>query len=101
MNDETLLLTHARRYFRAAAECQDLRKMEVLVDLGLDYLKLAARRNRPGVLNSARPRDPPTHEASAGPLLKSAVAQRAKAESGDPGAANSGACGPGFPRARE
>ncbi len=44
MNDETLLLAHARRYFRAAAECQDLRKMEVLVDLGLDYLKLAARR---------------------------------------------------------
>jgi len=47
MNDETLLLTHARRYFRAAAECQDLRKMEVLVDLGLDYLKLA-RRNGSG-----------------------------------------------------
>jgi len=43
MNDETMLLTHARRYFRAAAECQDLRKMEVLVDLGRDYLKLAAR----------------------------------------------------------
>jgi Gamma-glutamyltranspeptidase len=34
----------------------------------------------------AHPRDPPTHEASAGPLLKSAVARRAKAESGDPGA---------------
>jgi hypothetical protein len=48
MNDEILLLTHARRYFRAAAECQDLRKMEVLVDLGLDYLKLAARLNGPG-----------------------------------------------------
>jgi excinuclease UvrABC ATPase subunit len=46
MNDETMLMTHARRYFRAAAECQDLRKMEVLVDLGLDYLKLAARRKR-------------------------------------------------------
>jgi hypothetical protein len=78
MNDETLLLTHARRYFRAAAESQDLRKMAVLVDLGLDYLKLAARRNGSGALISARPR-----------------------ASGDPGAANSGVCGPGFPRARE
>ena len=48
MNDETMLLSHARRYFRAAAECQDLRKMAVLVDLGLDYLKLAARRNGSG-----------------------------------------------------
>jgi hypothetical protein len=48
MNDETMLLSHARRYFRAAAECQDLRKMEVLVDLGVDYLKLAARRNGSG-----------------------------------------------------
>jgi hypothetical protein len=48
MNDETMLLTYARRYFRAAAECQDLRKMAVLVDLGLDYLKLAARRNGSG-----------------------------------------------------
>jgi hypothetical protein len=101
MNDETLLLTHARRYFRAAAECQDLRKMEVLVDLGLDYLKLAARRNGSGGLISARPRDPPTHEASAGPLPKPAVARRAKAESGGPGATNSGVCSPGFPRARE
>jgi excinuclease UvrABC ATPase subunit len=48
MNDETMLLTYARRYFRAAAECQDLRKMAVLVDLGLDYLKLAARRKGSG-----------------------------------------------------
>jgi hypothetical protein len=100
MNDETLLLTHARRYFRAAAECQDLRKMEVLVDLGLDYLKLAARRNGSGGLISARPRDPPTHEASAGSQFQSAEAS-AKAESVDPGAANSGVGGPGFPRTRE
>jgi hypothetical protein len=33
----------------------------------------------------ARPRAPPTHKASAGPLHKSAVARRAKAESRDPG----------------
>ena len=46
MNDETMLLAHARRYFRAAAESQELRKMEVLVDLGLDYLRLAARRRK-------------------------------------------------------
>ncbi|MEN3378608.1 MAG: hypothetical protein V7604_3963 [Hyphomicrobiales bacterium] len=46
MNDETMLLAHARRYFRAAAESQELRKMEVLVDLGLDYLRLAARRKK-------------------------------------------------------
>jgi hypothetical protein len=45
MNGETMLLNHARRYFRAAAECSDLRKMRVLVDLGLDYLELAARLN--------------------------------------------------------
>jgi hypothetical protein len=48
MNDETMLLAHARRYFRAAAESQELRKMEVLVDLGLDYLRLAARRKKHG-----------------------------------------------------
>jgi len=56
MNDETLLLTHARRYFRAAADCQDLRKMEVLVDLGLDYLKLAARRKNVRGAGINRPR---------------------------------------------
>lgn len=47
MNDETMLLAHARRYFRAAAECNELRKMEALVDLGRDYLRLAARRKKP------------------------------------------------------
>ena len=47
MDEEGMLLAHARRYFGAAAECQELRKMEVLVDLGLDYLKLAARRKKP------------------------------------------------------
>jgi excinuclease UvrABC ATPase subunit len=67
MNDETLLLTHARRYFRAAAECQDLRKMEVLVDLGCDYLRLAARRNgsggSPDRLKSGNSADMPTSDA--------------------------------------
>jgi hypothetical protein len=46
MNDETMLLAHARRYFRAAAESHELRKMELLVDLGLDYLRLASRRKK-------------------------------------------------------
>ena len=37
-------------------------------------------------LSFARPREPPTRKASAGWLLQSAVAQRAKAGGGDPGA---------------
>jgi hypothetical protein len=70
MNDETILLAHARRYFRAAAECAELRKMAVLVDLGLDYLKLAARLSgcgaRPGGLEPTNGADARAPEAGKG-----------------------------------
>ena len=64
-----MLLTHARRYFRAAAECSELRKMEVLVNLGLDYLKLARRRNGSGAspqrLGAAKSADAQAPDAGA------------------------------------
>jgi len=43
MSDSDELLDHARRYFAAAAQSAERRKMQLLVSLGLDYLKLAAR----------------------------------------------------------
>src|SRR5437016_3778209 len=46
MNDNDELLDHARRYFAAAAQSAERRKMQLLVSLGLDYLKLAARRGQ-------------------------------------------------------
>jgi hypothetical protein len=67
MNDETMLLTHARRYFRAAAECEELRKMEVLVELGRDYLKLAARLNGFKAGSVPARRIAPTADAPSGP----------------------------------
>jgi len=41
------LLDYARRYFAAAAHSPERRKMQVLVKLGLEYLKLAAQAERP------------------------------------------------------
>ena len=46
MSGHDALLVHARRYFQAAAQGTDRRKIQVLVMLGLDYLKLAARLER-------------------------------------------------------
>ena len=40
------LLDHARRYFKAAAQSLDRRKMQILVTLGLEYLKLVAQLER-------------------------------------------------------
>ena len=48
MSDHDELLGHARRYFQAAAQGTDRRKMQILVMLGLDYLKLAAKLERSG-----------------------------------------------------
>ena len=47
MSDIDRLLEHARRYFAAAAQSTDRRKMQILVSLGSEYLKLAARVERP------------------------------------------------------
>jgi len=46
MSDDDELLEYARRYFAAAAQSVERRKMQLLVSLGLDYLKLAARREQ-------------------------------------------------------
>lgn len=59
--DDEELLNHARRYFQAAGQSTERRKMRLLVKLGLEYLKLAAeverarRRPRRGVAPSVRP----------------------------------------------
>lgn len=59
--DDAELLNHARRYFQAAAQSAERRKMQLLVKLGLEYLKLAAeverarRRQRRGASASERP----------------------------------------------
>jgi hypothetical protein len=57
------LLEHARRYFRAAGECGDARKMMVLVRLGLEYLTLVpdaakAARNRSSTATMQRRQQP-------------------------------------------
>jgi hypothetical protein len=46
MGDDEELLNYARRYFQAAAQSTERRKMQVLVKLGLEYLKLAAQAER-------------------------------------------------------
>ncbi len=53
MSDHDELLGHARRYFQAAAQGIDRRKMQILVMLGLDYLKLAAKLERSGGVRRA------------------------------------------------
>jgi hypothetical protein len=46
MGDDEELLDYARRYFLAAAQSTERRKMQILVKLGLEYLKLAAQAER-------------------------------------------------------
>ncbi|HEV2956192.1 MAG TPA: hypothetical protein VGX95_08740 [Xanthobacteraceae bacterium] len=41
MGDESLLLDYARRYFTQAGQAGDIRKMRMLVELGLEFLRLA------------------------------------------------------------
>jgi hypothetical protein len=65
VGDDEELLNHARRYFQAAAQSTERRKMQLLVKLGLEYLKLAAqmerarRRQRRGVSPGERPEGGP------------------------------------------
>jgi hypothetical protein len=57
MGDESLLLDHARRYFTQAGQSGDIRKMKMLVELGLEFLRLAqngqARHTRTGTAAGA------------------------------------------------
>ena len=46
MGDDEELLVHARRYFQAAAQGTERRKMQILVKLGLEYLKMAIQAER-------------------------------------------------------
>jgi hypothetical protein len=52
VGDENLLLDNARRYFTQAGQSDDIKKMRMLVELGLDLLRLAqsgqAARTRAG-----------------------------------------------------
>jgi hypothetical protein len=41
MGDESLLLDNARRYFAQASQSSDIRKIRMLVELGLEFLRLA------------------------------------------------------------
>jgi hypothetical protein len=46
MGDENLLLDHARRYFSQAGQGSDIKKMRMLVELGLEFLRLAEQGER-------------------------------------------------------
>jgi hypothetical protein len=46
MGDENPLLDHARRYFTQAGQGSDIKKMKMLVELGLEYLRLAEQGER-------------------------------------------------------
>jgi hypothetical protein len=41
MSDSNQLLDHARRYFSQAGQSTDVKKMRLLVKLGLEFLNLA------------------------------------------------------------
>jgi len=41
MSDDNVLLDHARRYFTQAGQGTDMKKMKLLAELGLEYLRLA------------------------------------------------------------
>jgi len=74
MSDDDELLEYARRYFAAAAQSAERRKMQLLVSLGLDYLKLAARREqsrgrrRKKTKAGSRARKPRVAQGAAGDL---------------------------------
>jgi hypothetical protein len=61
MGDENLLLDHARRYFTQAGQGSDIKKMRMLVELGLEFLRLAEQgeRTRVGANPPAEPADTP------------------------------------------
>jgi hypothetical protein len=42
MSDSNQLLDHARRYFTQAGQSTDVKKMKLLVELGLEFLNLAS-----------------------------------------------------------
>jgi hypothetical protein len=41
MSDDNILLDHARRYFSQAAQGTDMKKIKLLAELGLEFLRLA------------------------------------------------------------
>jgi hypothetical protein len=49
MGDENLLLDHARRYFTQAGQTSDMKKIKMLAELGLEFVRLAqhGERSRP------------------------------------------------------
>jgi hypothetical protein len=47
MGDESVLLDHARRYFTQAGQSGDVKKMRMLVELGLEFLRLAQNGQAP------------------------------------------------------
>jgi hypothetical protein len=53
MGDGNPLLDHARRYFTQAGQGSDIKKMRMLVELGLEYLRLAEQGQRTGAGASA------------------------------------------------
>ena len=61
MGDENLLLDYARRYFTQAGQGSDIKKMKMLVELGLEFLRLAEQgeRTRAGTSTRTAPADTP------------------------------------------
>ena len=60
MGDENVLLDHARRYFTLAGQGSDIKKMRMLVELGLEFLRLAenGKRSRRAASAPAQAADP-------------------------------------------
>jgi hypothetical protein len=60
MGDESVLLDHARRYFTQAGQSGDIKKMRMLVELGLEFLRLAQHGQVPhtGAGTAAEATDP-------------------------------------------
>ena len=61
MGDENLLLDYARRYFTQAGQGSDIKKMKMLAELGIEFLRLAEQgeRTRAGASTPAAPTDTP------------------------------------------
>ena len=61
MGDENLLLDYARRYFTQAGQGSDIKKMKMLAELGIEFLRLAEQgeRTRAGASRPAGSTDTP------------------------------------------
>jgi len=68
MRDKNLLLDHARRYFTQAGQGSDIKKIKMLVELGLEFIRLAEHNERPlACADAATDTPPPAAPDGGGP----------------------------------